>query len=176
MTHINKALDAIAAWFRAAIAFLLGAMLLINAANIVSRSVFGHSVDWVFHYTILMFVWMVCLGFYAYTRDKRDVVVDVIARRLPRPMRRGLGILANAVGLAFVYMILSPAQQFLAMQTGNMESIALPIWVRSLPLFISAALLACHFLVELLNILLFGADAFEEQTRPETVIEKGASE
>lgn len=153
-------LDAIATLFRAAIALLLLAMLTINAVNIFRRSFLGGAFDWVFHWTILMFVWLVCLGFYVYMRANRDVVVDLIASRLPSILRRTLAILADLVGLCFMYMVLAPAAAFLALQAGNMETIALPIWVRSLPLFIAAACLTVHFTVHAIQVATGDVDPF----------------
>ena len=135
-------------------------MLMINAANILWRSLFGVAFDWVFHWTILMFVWLVCLGFYAYLRAGRDVVVDLLATRVPSLFRRGLAVAADLIGLVFMFMILSPAVEFLSLQTGNMETIALPIWVRSLPLFITAVFLTLHFVVHALQVIIGDVDPF----------------
>ena len=157
---VGVALDAIAAVFRAAIALLLLAMLSINTVNLVSRSFFGEAFDWVFHWTILMFVWMVCLGFYVYVRANRDVVVDLIASRLPALARRTLAVAADMIGLVFMYMVLSPASQLIAMQTGNMESIALPIYFQTLPLVFSATCLGVHFSLHALLVLTGEIDPF----------------
>ena len=160
LTAIGAFLDAVAKLFRAAIALLLAAILIINAANIFSRSLFGVAFDWVFHWTILMFVWLVCLGFYAYLQAGRDVVVELIAKRTPMAVRRALAVAADLVGLVFMYMILSPAVAFLSLQTGNMETIALPIWVRSLPLFITAVFLTLHFVVHALQVIIGDVEPF----------------
>lgn len=152
LSKTGATLDAIAAVFKAAIALLLLVMLAINAVNIIFRSFLGGAFDWVFHWTILMFVWMVCLGFFVYVRANRDVVVDLIATRLPLIIRQALAIAADVIGLVFMYMVLSPATQLFAMQTGNMESIALPIYVGSLPLFLSAACLSIHFALHALLV------------------------
>lgn len=160
LSKIGAMLDAIAVAFQAAIALILLVMLGINTLNIICRSFFGGAFDWVFHWTILMFVWMVCLGFYVYLRTNQDVVVDLIASRLPMPMRRLLAIAADIVGLMFMYMVLSPATTLVAMQTGGMESIDLPIYVGSLPLFLSAACLTVHFALHAILVATGEIDPF----------------
>jgi len=121
LSKIGAILDAIAAAFQAAIALILLVMLGINTLNIIFRSFLGGAFDWVFPWTILLFVWMVCLGFYIYIRGNRDVVVDLIASRLPSPMRRILAIAADIIGFVFMYMVLSPATPLIAMQAGGMD-------------------------------------------------------
>jgi TRAP-type C4-dicarboxylate transport system permease small subunit len=163
LSIFEAVLDAVAAVFQAAIALLLLAMLTINAVNIVSRSFLGGAIDWVFHWTILMFVWMVCLGFYVYIRANRDVVVDLITSRLSALARRAIAIAADMIGLLFMFMVLSPATQLIALQTGYMESIALPIYVSSLPLFFSAVLLVVHFTVHALLVATGEIDPFRSK-------------
>ncbi len=172
---VGTVLDAIAAVFHAAIALLLFAMLTINAINIVSRSFLGHAIDWVFHWSILMFAWMACLGFYVYIRRNRDVVVELISGRLPPMLRRLLAIAADGIGLIFMFMILSPAAGFLALQVGNMEAIPLPIWVQSVPLFVTAAGLTAHFAVHALQVAT-GAINPVEASRAQDARDGGAPE
>ncbi len=167
-------LDAIAAVFKAAIALLLLVMLAMNMVNILSRSFLGDAFDWVYHWTMLMFVWMTCLGVYVYMRENRDVVVDLVAARMPLPVRRGLAIFADMTGLLFMYMILSPAQELMAMQTGHMETVALPIYVNSLPLFLSAACLVVHFCLHALHVLTGEINPYP-RTPPGDLLEAGQS-
>ncbi len=172
LSFVGACLDAIAAAFKAAIALLLLVMLAINSANILSRSFLGEAYDWVFHWTMLMFVWMTCLGVYVYIRENRDVVVDIIAVRMPLPVRRALAVFADMTGLLFMYMVLSPALKLTAMQTGHMETIALPIYVTSLPLFISALCLVVHFCVHALLVLTGRFDPYP-QSAPHDGLDAG---
>ncbi|MEJ8475077.1 TRAP transporter small permease [Roseibium algae] len=168
-------LDAVAVVFKAAIALLLLVMLTINIINIISRSLLNDAYDWVFHWTMLMFIWMICLGVYVYMRENRDVVVDLIAARMPMPIRRALAIFADMTGLLFMYMVLSPALELTAMQTGHMETIALPIYVSSLPLFTSAMFLVMHFSLHALNVLT-GEIIPYPRTTPRDLLEAGQSQ
>lgn len=167
-------LDATAVVFKAAIAFLLLVMLAINFANIFSRSLLGHAYDWVFHWTMLMFVWMIFLGVYVYMRENRDVVVDLIAARMPLSIRRLLAVFADMTGLLFMYMVLSPALELTSMQTGHMETIALPIYVYSLPLFVSALCLVVHFSLHALHVLTGEVIPYPRAT-PRDLLESGQS-
>lgn len=151
---LNRFLDFMARLFRIAAAFCLGVMLTINAVNIAWRALTDQAFDWVFSWTMLLFVWMLFLGLFVYMRDRRDVVVDIIARRLPPPLRLVVGVGGCLTGLTVMLLVLKAAPELMALQTGRMEAIALPIYLRALPLFISAAFVSLHFAgyaVELLS-------------------------
>ncbi|RPE72158.1 TRAP-type C4-dicarboxylate transport system permease small subunit [Pacificibacter maritimus] len=171
---LGTSLDAIAAAFKAAIALLLLIMLAINAFNIASRSIIGEAYDGVFHWTMLMFIWATCLGVFVYMRENRDVVVDLIAARMPLPIRKVLGVFADMIGVLFMYMVLSPAIELIGLQTGHMETIALPIYVNSLPLFLSALCLVAHFALHALQVLTGDIEPFPKSD-PLEHLDKGAA-
>jgi len=175
MTGLNRFLDVMAGALRAAITVMLGVMLAINAVNIIWRSLTDHAFGWVFPWTMLLFVWMLFLGLYVYMRERRDVVVDIIAGNLPAALRLAVALASDIIAIIVMLLILKAAPSIIKLQLGQMEAIDLPIYVRSLPLFVSAALLVLHFGVHAIG-LLTGAEKAFPRHKHTTVVEEGAPE
>lgn len=176
---LERHLDRISYVFKLLIAFALAIMVLLNLYNILSRSLLGQAYGWIFDWTMLLFVWMLLLGLYVYMRDRRDVVVDIFVSRLPALPRRIAGLFACAVSIAVMVSILNGAPKLLALQDAPMETIPLPMYLRSAPLFVSAALLLVHFALDFLCIACGWRNAFprtdDGEAHPDAV-EKGAVE
>ncbi|MGV8831583.1 MAG: TRAP transporter small permease [Devosia sp.] len=175
MTMLNRFLDLMATVFRVAITVILGLMLTINAVNIAWRTLANHAFDWVFPWTMLLFVWMLFLGLYVYMREHRDVVVDVIVARLPAPLRTAIAIAGDLIAIVVMALIIKAAPDLIKLQLGNMEAIELPIYVRSLPLFASAALLILHFGSHVIALLSGAQKAFPHDSHT-AINEEGAPE
>lgn len=175
MTKLNQFLDLMAVLLRTAIAIILGVMLAINAVNIAWRSLAGHAFDWVFPWTVLLFVWMLFLGLYVYMREQRDVVVDVIVARLPAPLRTAIAIAGDVIAIVVMALIIKAAPDLIKLQLGNMEAIDMPIYVRSLPLFASAGLLVLHFGSHAIALLSGAQKAFPHDSHS-IIVEEGAPE
>lgn len=175
MTKLNRFLDVMANMFRIAITFILGVMLIINAVNIAWRAVANHAFDWVFPWTVLLFIWMLFLGLYVYMRERRDVVVDVIVARLPALLRKALAVAGDLVAIVVMALIIKAAPDLIKLQLGNMEAIDMPIYVRSLPLFASAGLLVLHFGSHAIALLSGAQKAFPHDSHS-IIVEEGAPE
>lgn len=153
MPSIDRILDLVAGVFKILATICLLVMVSINMVNILWRGAFDHAFGWVFSWTMLLFVWMLLLGFYVYVRTGRDVVVDIFMTRLPHPLRIGFGILSALIGVLVMLAVLRGAPDLLKLQTADMDTIALPIWVGTAPLFVSCALVLAHFLNQIVAIL-----------------------
>jgi len=143
---VDRVLDHVASLFKGLATLCLFVMVTLNLFNVIWRGVFDQAFGWIFSWTLLLFVWMVFLGFFAYVRANRDVTVDIFVSRLPGPLRRTAGLWACVVGMLMALAILRAAPDLLALQTGVLEGIGLPIWVQSAPLFIATVLVFAHFL------------------------------
>ncbi|SOH93933.1 TRAP-type C4-dicarboxylate transport system, small permease component [Monaibacterium marinum] len=170
---LNRWLDGIAFVFKVAISACLAVMVVLNLYNVISRSVFGVAYGWIFSWTMLIFAWMLLLGLYVFIRHRRDVVVDIFMARLPAMLRRVAGLFTCVVGIAVMLAILRGAPALLQLQTAMMDTIDLPIYVRSLPLFIAAALILLHFTLDFICIACGWVEAFPRQ---DDAVEKGAIE
>lgn len=170
---LNRALDGLAQLFKILATLCLAVMVALNLYNVLSRSLLGVAYGWIFNWTLLLFVWMLLLGLFVYIRQRRDVVVDIFMTRLPNLPRRVAALFACAVGAAVMVAVLRGAPALLSMQGSKMDGIDLPIYVRSLPLFVSAGLVLAHFVLDFVSIATGARAAFPRQQEP---VEKGAIE
>lgn len=169
MQPLDRFLDLTASTFKVLVAFCLLTMLSINAVNIFWRGAFGQAFGWVFSWTLLLFVWMVLLGFFVYVRTRRDVQVHIFVTRMPYFIRLFIAIAGNIVGIMVMLAILRAAPDLFRLQRANMEAIRLPIFVRSAPLFISAAFVMLHFVNEIVALLRGRSRPFDSSEHDDTV-------
>ncbi|WP_319413096.1 TRAP transporter small permease subunit [uncultured Cohaesibacter sp.] len=154
LTSLDKLLDRLGLLFKWLATVCLLVMVALNMVNVILRATLDHALDWVFPWTLLLFAWMLFFGFFAIVRQKRDVVVDILMVRLPKPLRIAGGLFACAIGMLFMIAILRAAPDLIALQSANMDMIDLPIWTRSAPLFLSAIMVFLHMLLNFILIAL----------------------
>lgn len=169
MAAIDGLLDFVARVFRILATACLATMVAINLVNVIWRGVFDDAFGWIFGWTMLLFVWMLLLGFFVYIRTGRDVEVDIFMTRLPRGGRRFMGLFTATIGVLVMLAILRGAPALLALQTARMDTIALPIWVRTAPLFVSAMLVLLHFLNQIVAIMTGRHEPFVRDDDPVSV-------
>lgn len=87
------------------IAFLLGAMTLIQFANVIARTL-NHNILWALETTVFLFAWLVLLGASYAVKHTFHIGIDIAVMRLPRPARRWITLLAVACCLAFSGLLL----------------------------------------------------------------------
>ncbi len=68
---------------RALTGLLLAGVVLSNAAEIVLRTAFASSLDWIFEINLLAATWIYFLGVCQVYHKRGDIAVDVLARLLP---------------------------------------------------------------------------------------------
>jgi TRAP-type C4-dicarboxylate transport system permease small subunit len=130
---------------------LLAAMLAINIANILWRGTSGRSLNFVWPWTTLLFVWMTFFGFFVIYRRAKDITVDYFVDRIGERARVITRFLSGLITVGLMVLLLMEAPRTLASQVGDMELIPLERYWMSVPLFLSAALVALHFLVDLMK-------------------------
>jgi TRAP-type transport system small permease protein len=82
-------------------ATLLALLILFMVAAVFSRYVFNIGLTWSDELSRLLFAWVVLLGFAIAVRHRTNVAVDWLVMMLPRRQRHAMGLLQDAVGLAF---------------------------------------------------------------------------
>lgn len=164
MTAIDRFLDMSASVFKVLAAACLAVMVALNMYNVLIRALFDTAYGSIFAWTMLLFAWMLLFGFYAYTRQRRDVIVDVLMTRLPLVLRQAGGMLSCLIGMAFMATILRAGPDLISMQFAPMDMIGLPIWTRSAPLFVSAAFVFVHFATQFVKIARGHLDPFPSAT------------
>lgn len=130
---------------------LLAAMLAINILNIFWRGVSGKNLNFVWPWTTLLFVWMTFFGFFVIYRQAKDITVDYFVDRIGERARVATRFLSGLITVGLMTLLLLEAPRTLASQVGDMELIPLERYWMSVPLFLSAALVALHFLLDLMK-------------------------
>jgi TRAP-type C4-dicarboxylate transport system permease small subunit len=138
--------------FRLLANLLLLTMLAINLLNIATRFLTDQGIVWVFPLTTVMFVWMTFLGFFVVYRQGKDITVDILIDRIG-PARRAARVLVDLAVLSLLGVLLAEAPALLERQVGNIEMVGLQRYWLSVPFFVSCALIALHFVVDLLHAL-----------------------
>jgi len=84
---------------------VLGAMIMLAAAQIALRNLAGSGIPWADEALRIMVLWVALLGAVAAGRDKRHVSIDAVSRYLPYGIQRGLARWVDAIaGLACAVM------------------------------------------------------------------------
>ena len=132
---------------------LLFAMFGLNLANILSRSIFGKGIVWVFPWTNVLFVWMVFLGFYLMYRRGQDISIDILVRRLPQPLYNAVALFVHLAILTFLTIILMQFRVVMEQQVGNLEMVGIERYWLSVPFFVSCVLVMVQFILQILYII-----------------------
>ena len=131
----------------------LAIMLAINMVNISSRALFDKGLQWVFPWSVVLFVWMTFFGFFVLYRMRRDITVDFFVDRIGPTARFASRLLANFIILALMAVMLWHAPQILNLQAGEIEMVGIERYFMSVPLFISCALIAVTFFIDSIRAL-----------------------
>jgi len=128
-------------------------MLALNIVNIGWRGIVDESLNFVWPWTGLLFVWMSFFGFFVIYRRAKDITVDYFVDLAGARARHVTRLLSDVIIIALMALLLKEAPRTLESQVGDMELIALQRYWMSVPLFVSAFLVALHFLLDLLKAL-----------------------
>ena len=131
----------------------LAVMLAINMVNISSRAVFDKGIQWVFPWSVVLFVWMTFFGFFVLYRMRRDITVDFFVDRIGPSARFATRLLVNVIILMLMAVMLWHAPQILASQAGEIEMVAIDRYFMSVPLFLSCALISVTFTIDTIRAL-----------------------
>ena len=126
----------------------LGIMLVINMANIASRALFDKGIQWVFPWSVVLFVWMTFFGFFVLYRMRRDITVDFLVDRIGPSARFATRLLVNFIILMLMGIMLWHGPQILASQAGDIEMVGLERFWMSVPLFLSCILISVTFVLD----------------------------
>ena len=134
--------------------FCLAIMLFGNMANIASRALFDKGIVYVFPWSVVLFVWMTFLGFFVVYRRGKDITVDFLIDRLGNHARMASRLLVDALVIGLMLVMLVQAPHIVKSQVGTIEMVGLERYSMSLPLFVTAALIALDFLLDAVKALM----------------------
>jgi TRAP-type transport system small permease protein len=146
--HVDRFLGVCERVFHVLANACLAIMLTINILNVAKRAIFDVSIQWVFGWSVVLFVWMTFLGFFVVYRKKKDITVDFIIDRLGEKAQFASRILVNIIVIALMIIMLVHAPKIMASQVGEIEMVGLERYTMSVPLFISCALILLNFVVD----------------------------
>ncbi|WP_251976096.1 TRAP transporter small permease [Salinicola avicenniae] len=135
---------------------LLG-MLTLTAATFLLRP-FDISVWWFWPWTMVLFIWLSFLGFFAIHVRLKDVRIDFLVKRLGRAADAISRLLADAVALGVCLLIVQQWATVLGAAAGYVEGALLPggeelpRQALFVPLFISCVLVALTALVDIAKL------------------------
>jgi TRAP-type C4-dicarboxylate transport system permease small subunit len=132
----------------------LGLMLAANMANIASRALFEKGIVYVFPWSVVLFVWMTFFGFFVVYRRGKDITVDFLIDRMGPHARFVSRLVVDVLVIALMVTMLIQAPHIIRSQVGTIEMVGLERYSMSIPLFVTAALIALDFLLDMIKALM----------------------
>jgi TRAP-type C4-dicarboxylate transport system permease small subunit len=129
-------------------------MLVANMANIASRALFDKGIIYVFPWSIVLFVWMTFFGFFVVYRRGKDITVDFLIDRLGDRARLASRLLVDVLVIGLMLVMLAQAPHIIRSQVGTIEMVGLERYSLSVPLFVTAALIALDFALDMIKAVL----------------------
>jgi TRAP-type C4-dicarboxylate transport system permease small subunit len=129
-------------------------MLVANMANIASRALFDKGIIYVFPWSIVLFVWMTFFGFFVVYRRGKDITVDFLIDRLGDRARLASRLLVDVLVISLMLVMLTQAPHIIRSQVGTIEMVGLERYSLSVPLFVTAALIALDFALDMIKAVL----------------------
>jgi TRAP-type C4-dicarboxylate transport system permease small subunit len=154
IARIERALALCERLFLAIANLCLAVMLVANMANIASRALFDKGIVWVFPWSVVLFVWMTFFGFFVVYRRGKDITVDFLIDRLGDRARLASRLLVDVLVISLMLVMLAQAPHIIRSQVGTIEMVGLERYSLSVPLFVTAALIALDFALDMIKAVL----------------------
>jgi len=129
---------------------VLGAMIMLAAAQIALRNLAGSGIPWADEALRIMVLWVALLGAVAAGRDKRHVSIDAVSRYLPSGIRRGLARWIDAIAGLVCAALAWFSWVFLADSWSADERVlggVVPAWAVQVILPVAFALMAYRYVL-----------------------------
>jgi len=131
----------------ASLVFVLSAMIILAAAQIIMRNLFDTGLSWGDEALRLMVLWVTMLGAVAAARDRRHIVVDVLSRMLPKGAQVWSAFIVDGFSAGVTGTLAWYAAVFVgdSKEFGDLLLNDLPAWPFQLILPLAFALIAYRF-------------------------------
>lgn len=130
-------------------AFLLALMTILTFVQVVLRYVFNTGLVWSLEATTYAFAALVLIGMSYGVRTKTHIAVDLFTGKMPKNVRRIVGLIAIAVCVAYALMMLYGSSIFVSRlyQLGNFaRDVPAPKWLLTVSMPLGFILLTYRFL------------------------------
>jgi TRAP-type C4-dicarboxylate transport system permease small subunit len=122
-------------------------MLALNTWNILWRSIYDTEPGPILPWTMVLFVWMIFLGFFPLLHEGRDVSLEYFKNRLGTKGQSLLEWLADLCALFTTGVILSQSVEAISSQVGRIPMVGFDRYWLSLPLILSCAFIFLDVIV-----------------------------
>jgi TRAP-type C4-dicarboxylate transport system permease small subunit len=137
----------------ALLVFMLAAMVLLAASQILLRNFMGVSLAGTDQALRLLVLWVALLGAVSASREGKHIHVDAVARWLPGRMRAWAGSVTDLFTLAVCLVLSWESLRYLlkSWETGEKAFGVLPVWAAASILPLAFALIALRYGLRLLH-------------------------
>ena len=128
---------------------LLTLMIVLAAAQILMRNVFGTGVAGSDQLLRLLVLWVGLLGAVAASRDEKQINVDVLSRFLSARMRSGVRVVIDLFTAVISAIVAWQSARFVHSEyiAGSVAFISVPAWVAELILPLAFGLMSLRYLL-----------------------------
>ncbi|WP_319519873.1 TRAP transporter small permease subunit [uncultured Martelella sp.] len=149
LKRLGHLFDVLAERFQQAATVILIVILALNAANILYRLTMGTDIGPVLPWTMLLFVWMVFVGFFPLCHMGSDVAVEFLTNRMGPAGQKVIALSTDLLTFLLTGFLLFQAPRVIASQVGALPMVGLERYWLSVPLFISCAALMLDSIIQL---------------------------
>jgi TRAP-type transport system small permease protein len=130
------------------IVLLMSVLVLVTSYQVFSRYVLNHPLRWSEELSRYLLVWIVFLGAWAALKEGRHLGMDILSRKVPLRWRPRLGILVDAVVLAFLIGVLIIAPEILEITSRQRSAVLrVPMSLIYLAFPVGAALMSVEIVL-----------------------------
>jgi TRAP-type C4-dicarboxylate transport system permease small subunit len=150
-----------------AIVALLATILAVNGLEIVSRSAFAVSFQWIYEINLLLASWLYFLGIFLVYRHGGDISMVGLKTVLPRHLHRRFERAVNAIGAAVFAIVGWYALAYVQLQWPfKTPGVGIPRAAYTLPLLIGVIAVALQLLTDALRPRLPATNSHADETAP----------
>jgi TRAP-type C4-dicarboxylate transport system permease small subunit len=155
--HVDRRLGVIERGFSLCAAGLVFVLTVLTVAEVIARYLFNSPIPGTWELSQLMLVGIVFLGLADAQAGGRHVRVELFIRRLDPGVRRGLELMALALGLVmFIFILWAGARDtWRAWDIGDytLGSVTFPVWPSKLMVPAGSLLLVIRFAVQMMRTI-----------------------
>lgn len=102
LKNLGKTMDHL---FNGLIVFALAVMAILVFGNVVLRYAFNSGITWSEEMARFLFIWLVLLGAIMALKENAHLGVDMLIKRLPKPLKKALYVISNLIVLFVLYLL-----------------------------------------------------------------------
>ncbi|QNB46345.1 TRAP transporter small permease subunit [Thermanaerosceptrum fracticalcis] len=139
------------------IGILMAIALVVGFMQVAARFVFKSSLPWSEELLRFVFEWVTFLAASIAVREKAHVSVSVVVEKLPKPIRRGVGVMGILLSIGFCLAITYYGLQLVKVQFETNQistAMELPMWIPYLGLVVGSLMMAIRFIQNLFSVII----------------------